>query len=266
MSKGFKAGGGSANLLNCKVVGNLKPENPKENTIWVNTDVPITGWHFSATQPENMKPDEAWIITGISGQVEFNALKKNGIYLCPLRVKQYVDGALVYKEAQIYQNGWTTLWDGWLYNAGNQYEDITGGWQKTTSGSGSVTFGTSSISLSASSNGSANVQTKNLINLSGYDTLCVNVTARSGDTNRARIRVYDSNSEILAECNVTKTGQYNIDVSALDTGYIRLWVWDAGDGGTHKMTVDQIWLSGEISILLADLDAAYQEGVDSVYD
>ena len=53
MAKGFKHGSGGTSL-NFKVVGNPKPTSPKENTIWINTDVPITGYHFSATQPETM--------------------------------------------------------------------------------------------------------------------------------------------------------------------------------------------------------------------
>lgn len=46
-------GGGAA--LNFKVVGGTgAPGNPKENTIWVNTDIPITHWSFSATRPDNL--------------------------------------------------------------------------------------------------------------------------------------------------------------------------------------------------------------------
>lgn len=51
MAKGYKHGAGGTNPLNFKVVGNPQPSNPKENTIWVDTDVPITGWEFSANEP-----------------------------------------------------------------------------------------------------------------------------------------------------------------------------------------------------------------------
>lgn len=46
---GFGGGGGAQ--LNFKVVGNPQPNNPKENTIWVDTDVKITRWIFSAEKP-----------------------------------------------------------------------------------------------------------------------------------------------------------------------------------------------------------------------
>ena len=43
-------GGGGG--LNFKVVGGLtQPVQPIKNMIWVLSDVPITGWEFSATQP-----------------------------------------------------------------------------------------------------------------------------------------------------------------------------------------------------------------------
>ena len=42
---------GCGTSLNFKVVGNPQPETAKENTIWFNTDVKITGWNFAATQP-----------------------------------------------------------------------------------------------------------------------------------------------------------------------------------------------------------------------
>ena len=51
MAKGFKHGAGGGTALNFRVVCNPKPENPKENTIWLDTDVGIPEWVFSATDP-----------------------------------------------------------------------------------------------------------------------------------------------------------------------------------------------------------------------
>jgi hypothetical protein len=90
---------------NFEVVGGIEaPSNPKENTIWVNTDVEIIGWHFSPAAPENMKHGEVWIATDPASAVAFNALKKNGIEVYPVFAKQYVDGTLVDVEAKIQQN------------------------------------------------------------------------------------------------------------------------------------------------------------------
>lgn len=55
MAQCFLHGNGGANPLNFKVVGNPQPTNPRENTIWVDTDVPITSWHFGADEPNVYK-------------------------------------------------------------------------------------------------------------------------------------------------------------------------------------------------------------------
>jgi hypothetical protein len=115
--------------LNFKVVGNPQPENPKANTIWVDTDVKITGWDFSAAEPVNPAEGIVWIFTGTSSPVEFNALKKNCIQVYPLSAKQYIGGAWVDKVAKSYQNGaWVDWWNGELYEIGKEYTNLTGGW------------------------------------------------------------------------------------------------------------------------------------------
>lgn len=124
------AGGGSGGGLNFKVVGGTSaPASPKENTIWVNTDAEITSWAFSATEPEASAAGMVWISTGKTSTAPFNALKKNNITIYPISAKQYVGGAWVDKTAKIYQNGaWADWWDGELYENGNQFTIITGGW------------------------------------------------------------------------------------------------------------------------------------------
>ena len=121
--------GGGSGGLNFKVVGGTsEPSSPKENIIWVNTSNTITDWVFSATQP-SAKSGRVWISTGTSSNIEFNALKKNGIQVYPISAKQYVSGAWVYKTAKSYQGGkWVDWWNGELYDYGNEWERKTGGW------------------------------------------------------------------------------------------------------------------------------------------
>ena len=129
MAKGLKHGAGGGASLNFKVVGGTSaPASPKENTIWVNTSTAITGWVFSATQPTGSS-GMVWISTGAASTAPFNALKKNNITIYPISAKQYVSGAWADKTAKIYQNGaWANWWNGELYENGNQFTSVTGGW------------------------------------------------------------------------------------------------------------------------------------------
>lgn len=104
-------GGGSAGL-NFKIIGGTTtPSNPKENMIWINTDIKITSWIFSATEPESPTEGMVWISTGTPSPVGFNALKKNGIQIYPVFEKQYTSGAWVDKTAKSYQDG---AWVDWV--------------------------------------------------------------------------------------------------------------------------------------------------------
>lgn len=104
-------------VLNFSVVGGtVQPENPKENTIWVNTDTAIGAWMFSAVEPaaradgSALAVGDVWIKTGVDTNVEFNALRKNGIKLKLVNSYQWDGSAWTTETAKIYLNGkWTGL-------------------------------------------------------------------------------------------------------------------------------------------------------------
>ena len=124
-------GGGGGASLNFKVVGNPKPANPKENTIWIDTDIPIPIYVICPPVPVPMPYVEdgcVLIETGNSLTTAFNALKKNAIVVCPTVAKQYVNGALVNKSAEVYLNGaWIDL-KTFLIEDGSDNTTLTGGW------------------------------------------------------------------------------------------------------------------------------------------
>lgn len=176
----FNQSGGTS--LNFKVIGSTtEPANPKENMIWVNTDQKISGWNFSPIQPENMTEGEVWFSVGASSAVEFNALKKNGILIRPNYAKQYVSGALVDKEAKIYQNGEWADWIAYLYNKGDEFTSITGGWILGRSSAddyytpGTLELRASSIYCYAGVKKRAIPQTKNAVDLTNISTIYMNV-------------------------------------------------------------------------------------------
>ena len=125
----FNMTGGGA-PLNFKVVGGTtQPTDPKENMIWVNTSTEITGYYFSATQPENMENGEVYFYTGKTNPVEFNALKKNTVMVYPISVKQMTSGELKDVVAKIYQNEKWIDWDIYFLKGSDFCDSFTGGWK-----------------------------------------------------------------------------------------------------------------------------------------
>lgn len=164
--------GGGSGGLNFRIVGGTsEPSNPRENLIWVNTDVKITSWVFSADEPENPESGMVWISTGSSSIVAFNALKKNGIHVYPIYAKQYIAGGAtsilgegllgemvlgsttsadsqwVDKTAKTYKNGAWADWIVWIYDAGKFDSSITTSEKKTPT-SARIVYGDKDITLS----------------------------------------------------------------------------------------------------------------------
>ena len=191
----IKGGGG----LNFEVVGGtVQPENPKENTIWLETGVNIPMWRFSSDEPASAEEGMVLITIGTSSDISFNASDSEyGILMVyPIDAKQYVSGSWEFVPAKTYMNGeWVAWWDGELFENGDQFEFVTGGWWQNTaipyrSGSlpntGTVSIG-ETITLNAPSGKSACVWTKNKIDLSRYNTLSVTVEADFGSTHNLAI-------------------------------------------------------------------------------
>lgn len=246
-------GGGGSNPLNFKVVGNPQPSNPKVNTIWVNTDVPIGAWHFSATQPANMAEGDVWFPVGTSSPVEFNALKKNGIQVYPLSARQYVGGVLVDKAAKSYQGGEWADWTTYLYKDGTEFGNVTGGWtaEGYTASGVSVSAGEiladGSIGLYGADNVHDVLGTKNAIDLSKYSTIIADGTVLSSYSNGLSITIavcrqkqnFNNNIVASAEWN-RNSGAVSINVSAV-TGEYYIVVY-AGSRSACKGTVREIGL------------------------
>lgn len=127
MAAGYKARGG-VNPLNFKVVGSdVAPTNPKENTIWINTDQKVTFWVFSSKEPSNPVEGMVWFKVGSQSLSEFNALKKNTLMVYPGFAKQYLSGVWVNKDARCYQGGaWKPWWSYIFYDYGKEFLEFSG--------------------------------------------------------------------------------------------------------------------------------------------
>lgn len=261
MAKGFKHGAGGVSALNFKVVGGTsQPVNPKENTIWVNTDTGISGWVFSATEPKSPVEGTVWISTGTSSTVEFNALKKNGIQVYPISAKQYISGAWANVTAKSYHGGAWKEWIQYIYNKGDQFTDITGGFTTIPKsgtywdGSPQVSYNADHIAFSGSSGASyvSYTSTVNMIDLTNIKTVVINVASfTGGDYTHGRIaatKTRDSQNSIhgnaaaLKQFEITDTGEIELDVSSLSGDYYIAFgaSFQSNDAGTLKVT--EAWI------------------------
>ena len=200
---------------------------------------------------------KVWFRVDTSAALSFNALRKNGIQIYPVDAVQFIDGEWIEKAAQIYRNGeWVELigWNGDLYNAGEQYADITGGWVKGE-GNAAATIDDTGITLATTSN-SANrihVETAKAVDLTDFTTLyakvnVLSISLGSGVTD-ARVRLgYAAssganlaNSSTKVEKQVTAKGEITLqlDISAAKGAFhIVLGV------GFYSITVkpEHIWM------------------------
>lgn len=153
----------------------------------------------------------------------------------------------------------------WLYKSGNTYNAVTGGWSvsklSSTGGSfdGVLTLNADSMLLSTEvwggSVGYANAFTNNSIDLTGVNTLKFKITGigdtaysdKEGHTHKFRFslvvaneRPTKQNPTFAANMNILATGEYSVDVSAVTTGYVGIWITTGGYIKT-TLTISEIW-------------------------
>ena len=239
--------------LNFEVVVNPQPTNPKENTIWVNTDAQIPKYYFSAAQPENMAEGEVWFSVDTSSDWEFNALKKDSLQIYPISAQQKVGGALSKVSVKIYQNGeWVDLVT-YLYNKGDKCTEITGGWEFSTCTSdtgytmGTYQDRTSHISLTTSQTGSSGCSTTKKIDLINVTSISVNFTELT--SGRAFICVSSSRyyQDGIASLTLTNTGVATLrpaEGGSFDGSYYVL-IYNRTNGSgdyTGTATFSRVWM------------------------
>ena len=153
----------------------------------------------------------------------------------------------------------------WLYKSGNTYNAVTGGWSvskhSSTGGSfdGVLTLNADSMLLSTEvwggSVGYANAFTNNSIDLTGVNTLKFKITGigdtaysdKEGHTHKfkfslvvANERPTKQNPTFAADLKILATGEYSVDVSAVTTGYVGIWITTGGYNKT-TLTISEIW-------------------------
>lgn len=225
-------GGGGA-LLNFEVVGGtVEPTYPRENTIWVNTDKKITGYYFSATQPENMTEGEVWFPVGTSSSVAFSVTRKNVTMVYLLSAKQQISGTLETKTAEIYQGGeWKQISLYWFEN-GVLNSEIGYVLDTGDGADGWWTVNSSGFKAEIPHEGYWTwIRSKNKIDATNYKTLQFVFTTQTGGTATFGLTSKTDCSSFTAQKTRTTTGAgtVNVDISKISGDYyIGFYAEDTG--------------------------------------
>lgn len=259
-----RRGGAGGTDLNFTVVGGTtQPSNPKENTIWVNTDQEITGWVFSAEEPTDPVDGMVWIGTVADRTANFNVLKENEIWLSIECAYVYVADS--WKKVE----GYISIADAWikfsniilyLYSKGT--ESVT--WTNSSgggTGTKTATKQTSDLYLyatytSGSYSAYASFYTPNAVDITGFSRLNANVNISDAaqqaslviaeTASNAAATTNDSGTHIATAGKFNTTGSFTLSIPlseiTLKKVYIGIGVGSGYGDASGKMTVTDIWL------------------------
>lgn len=256
----FKQGGAG---LNFKIVGGTtQPASPKENTIWVNTDLEITGWGFGTEPADYLTTGGVWIKTSTNGNVEFNALKKNGICIYPQSCMQWDGTKYVSKDVKVYKNGQWLALKIWFLQGGEPYRDATGGWAVIDAPNGAhqpATIDGDGITFLTTSNTYREIATVLPVDFTNINTLYFSVPRISlsgGDYRRFSMGINSTRTHKLVNNNEAegwlvekfiKDPQpaanllYSLDTSSVNTECYILAVTGCGGGTTLTVVINEIY-------------------------
>ena len=208
-----------------------------DNDIAIISSVPMTNWIMSPEKPSGIPRNDGdvWIQYSTSGDTK-NVLKQNALMIATISASQYVDGEWVSVEAMSYQGGEWVDWIVYLYKAGDECTNLTGGWVI----SGNVNKGSDAINITVnSSTRYADAYTTDKIDLTEIKSVLFLFTgyiyAGSGGTN---VTAWVANSQLTKAGIDPETGAvksfspaegnsgqldtfdgYNLDVSDLSGEY-----------------------------------------------
>ena len=253
MAKGMKHGSGGGTPLNFKVVAypteeELMSANPRGMVVGVVTTEKITSWAFVVTEPMDPEAGMVWFSTDRFSTAQFNALRKNCIQVYPATAKQYIGGEWIDKPVRFFQNGeWVKAWDGVLYDAGNEFETITGGWAFSNGRNNSCTSGTwergeTFLRLHTGADPRAcQACTVKKIDLTNYKYLCCNSTGSGSLQIGETEQMYNGVARAVGEGTTRKLditayqGEYYVAIHKYTFNNDVTMVWGS-------FTVTKIWL------------------------
>lgn len=219
--------------LNVSIKGGTQPPaSPAENTVWVNTDIAVTGWVISKDQPEEVPMGTVWVKSDTTGNACINIARKNRVYVTLSCCKQWTGSGFETRQASVYIDGqWQELLKVplYIYNEGSSdtaisqystnnvykntetvYSEVTSWWLVT----GEV------------SNVTASIRTAEMVELTGYKTVKALVYAKKGygdaDAGTPNISLFVTDAE-TQNLNTSNSAYNTVIASTIVNSTLAAW-------------------------------------------
>ena len=239
--------GGGAGLSLTLADGAQQPSAPKENTLWVNTDVKAADWVFSVDKPENPAPGMMWIATAAASTAPVSVCPSPMVMIYPQSAQQYINGAWMALNAAVYQNGaWVDLWNGYLFEFGDQHEAITGGWEAEKYTEDDVLYGDIGqvIRIGQWPNQYNRIATRKKISFDGFSKICMQIKDPGNQYSGHWLFLSDgplgNHNEVVRYSNSYSSSQsvYSFDISSVKGEYYLFLM----AGNNAWISHQRIWL------------------------
>ena len=204
------------------------PSIAYDNDIAVITTEEITNWCIQPEEPTSPTEGALWIVTRDGAYAWFNIGTASApILIHPAGIYQYVNGAWVYKDSYIWQNNdWMQI-VGYIYNAGEEYDVLTGGWQVLNASNGTGVKNADNIYLSFKSSSARNssLWSIGLIDVTPFNKLCFQINISTA-TNQLNVGLATTNNTtgtvpgvINAQFTTTGLRTASVDISEFTGNY-----------------------------------------------
>ena len=190
-----------------------------------------------------------WIRNSEKSPAVFNAIDDNELLVYPYSCKQFVSGRREDRPVSVYLNGqWIDVWSNILYDSGNEYIGITGGWETITVNGLSLNANAEKtddgLYIHAYNNTSSAFITGNAVDLSEFTTLHFTVkdvvtSFRVGISTSKN--AYYEDSSCVATLSVVADGTYSIPLSSLGKCYLWIGLYTSSST-TYSGKLTKMWL------------------------
>lgn len=253
MAKGFRCGPGGGTLairITAYATQNaMDAATPPEQTFGIITDQAITGWSCSPERPETDKIGYLWIQTGSSSTGSVNALAYNEIKICPLSAEQRTENGWVVRTGKTFAGGNWKPWGpevAYLFTAGNQHVDLTGGWNGIDLSAQTLSLAVDKQATGTGVGGYVSTVTAKKIDISNYGAISATVDACD---KLFTLSVRDDSDNVVAKVTGT-IGVITLDISDITGSY---YVKLEADGSYYNGRSTARFDVSEVALLKQDL-------------